>query len=95
MQDAQDIVDSVEALLGGDKSKDVRMAVVLSLPLDTDTLPVLLRRARDVSPQVSITHTAGLPVALCRCWVCQQSQRQRGSRMSSVYHLQTGGLCTC
>lgn len=58
MQDAQDIVDSVEALLDGDKSKDVRMAVVLSLPLDTDTLPVLLRRARDVSPQVSITYTA-------------------------------------
>lgn len=52
-QDAQDIVDAVEALLDGDKSKDVRMAVVLSLPLDTDTLPVLLQRARDVSPQVT------------------------------------------
>jgi hypothetical protein len=51
-QDAQDIVDAVEALLDGDKSKDVRMAVVLALPLDTDTLPVLLQRARDVSPQV-------------------------------------------
>lgn len=52
-QDAQDIVDAVEALLDGDKSKDVRMAIVLSLPLDTDTLPVLLQRARDVSPQVT------------------------------------------
>lgn len=57
-QDAQDIVDAVAALLDGDKSKDVRMAVVLSLPLDTDTLPILLQRARDVSPQVGTHHVA-------------------------------------
>lgn len=51
-QDTQDIVDAVTALLNGDKSKDVRMAVVLSLPLDTHTLPVLLQRIRDIAPTV-------------------------------------------
>lgn len=46
-------MDAVTALLNGDKSKDVRMAVVLSLPLDTHTLPVLLQRTRDIAPTVS------------------------------------------
>jgi hypothetical protein len=59
-QDAQDTVDAVSALLDGDKSKDVRMTVVLSLPLDTDTLPVLLQRTRDVSPQVGCPHTCAI-----------------------------------
>ena len=54
MQDAEDIIDDVTALLEGDKSKDVRTAVVLSLPLTPQTLPVLLERARDVSPVVSV-----------------------------------------
>lgn len=53
-QDTQDIVEAVTALLNGDKSKDVRMAVVLSLPLDTQTLPVLLQRTRDIAPTVCL-----------------------------------------
>lgn len=52
LQDPHDIVASITALLEGDKSKDVRIAVVQSLPLNTNTLPVLLHRARDISPMV-------------------------------------------
>jgi hypothetical protein len=59
-QDTQDIVDAVTALLNGDKSKDVRMAVVLSLPLDTHTLPVLLQRTRDTAPTVGLKLCQGL-----------------------------------
>lgn len=53
-QDSDDSVEAVVALLEGDKSKDVRVAVVQSLPLTTSTLPVLLHRAKDVNPVVSI-----------------------------------------
>jgi hypothetical protein len=77
-QDAQDIVDAVAALLDGDKSKDVRMAVVLSLPLDTDTLPVLLQRARDVSPQVGHPHMCHSLVG--SFYACHHKQQQQLSR---------------
>lgn len=64
-QDAEDIIDDVTALLEGDKSKDVRSAVVLALPLTPHTLPVLLDRARDVSPVVRAAWPLGQRAGLC------------------------------
>lgn len=48
----EEAIEALLALLEGDKSKDVRAAVVQALPLTAGTLPAVLRRARDVSPLV-------------------------------------------
>lgn len=56
-------------LLDTDKSKDVRIAVLQSLPLDAASLPVLLERARDVNPLVRkalVVRLKGLPIKLLR-----------------------------
>eukprot|EP00775_Hariotina_reticulata_P011494 gene11494-11637_t len=51
-EDAQAPLDAILRLLKSDKSKDVRSAIVAALPLDESTLPVLLERVRDISPNV-------------------------------------------
>jgi hypothetical protein len=59
-------------LLDTDKSKDVRIAVVQSLPLDAASLPVLLERTRDVNPLVRkalVLRLKGLPVKLLRYYI--------------------------
>lgn len=56
-QDGQEVIEAMTALLETDKSKDVRIAVVQSLPLSTATLPVLLQRTSDVNPLVSSKET--------------------------------------
>lgn len=71
VQDNDDVVDALTTLLECDKSKDVRVAVVMELTLDGSTLPVLLQRARDVSPVVSSStacnQVPGLAVPARRC----------------------------
>jgi hypothetical protein len=69
LQDGQAVVESMLQLLDTDKSKDVRIAVVQSLPLDAASLPVLLERTRDVNPLVRkalVQRLKGLPVKLLR-----------------------------
>lgn len=67
------LVEAALALLESDKSKDVRIAVVATLPLNAASLPHILRRARDVSPQVRKALVArlgslSLRVLRCACW---------------------------
>jgi hypothetical protein len=52
------VLDTVVRLLETDKSKDVRTAIVTSLPLSASTLTVLLARVRDISPHVSATYAS-------------------------------------
>jgi hypothetical protein len=69
LQDGQAVVESMLQLLDTDKSKDVRIAVVQSLPLHAASLPVLLERTRDVNPLVRkalVLRLKGLPIKLLR-----------------------------
>lgn len=69
VQEGQSVMAEMMVLLATDKSKDVRIAVVQSLPLDAATLPVLLERTRDINPLVRkalVQRLEGLSVRLLR-----------------------------
>uniref|UniRef100_A0A383VSX8 Nuclear condensin complex subunit 3 C-terminal domain-containing protein n=1 Tax=Tetradesmus obliquus TaxID=3088 RepID=A0A383VSX8_TETOB len=90
-EDGQAIVAAMLQLLDTDKSKDVRIAVLQSLPLDAASLPVLLERARDVNPLVRkalVVRLKGLPIKLVsikqRAEVIQQLLQDRDAAVADA-----------
>lgn len=63
------MVDELVRLVETDRSKDVRIAVTLSLPLYDATMPVLLARLKDENPLVRkavLTRLKGISIKLLR-----------------------------
>ncbi|WIA22943.1 hypothetical protein OEZ85_001312 [Tetradesmus obliquus] len=90
-EDGQAILAAMLQLLDTDKSKDVRIAVLQSLPLDAASLPVLLERARDVNPLVRkalVVRLKGLPIKLLsikqRAEVIQQLLQDRDAAVADA-----------
>ncbi|KAF6263324.1 nuclear condensing complex subunit [Scenedesmus sp. NREL 46B-D3] len=89
--DGQAVVASMLQLLDTDKSKDVRIALMQSLPLNGTSMPVLLERTRDVNPLVRkalVLRLKGLPMKLLsikqRAEVTQQLLQDRDTAVAEA-----------